>query len=231
LIEIALQSINTSKGAAMPTSQIDDFIDKLDKWQTEAKRLRETLLSTELVETQKWNQPCYMFENKNIVIIGVFKEYITLSFFKGFLMDDPLGILEAHGENSQSSKSIKFHTLEEIESMDKDILTYINNAIEVEKKGLKVTYKGVDADEVPTELEELFVEMPELKSAFEALTPGRQKAYLIHFSQPKQSKTKVARIEKCMDRIMEGKGLNDCICGLSKRMPSCHGSHKQQNRQ
>lgn len=207
-------------------SQVESFYNDAKKWGAELAKLREITLSTNLHEDYKWKQACYTYENANVLIVSPFKEYCALNFFKGALLNDSEGILVAPGENSQSARQIRFTSLDEIIEMEPIIIKYIHNAIEVEKSGLKIEMKKIEDYSIPQELEDMFVEIPELKTAFEALTPGRQRAYLLHFSQPKQPQTRVSRIQKAMDRIFDGKGMNDCICGLSKKMPGCDGSHK-----
>ncbi|TCN22710.1 DUF1801 domain-containing protein [Mesobacillus foraminis] len=206
--------------------KVDEFLSNAKEWKEEYKKLREIVLDCELTEDFKWMHPCYTFGNKNIVLIHGFKEYCALLFHKGALLQDPRGILIQQTENVQSARQIRFTNVEEIAEMENILKAYILEAIEVEKAGLKVNVKKDIEFTIPEELQTKFDEIPALKTAFEALTPGRQRAYIYHFSQPKQSKTRVARIEKCMQRILNGKGLNDCTCGHSQKMPSCDGSHK-----
>ena len=206
--------------------KVDEYFEKLQKWQLELQTLREILNDCMLTETYKWKHPCYTYRNNNIVIIGGFKEYCTINFFKGVLLKDSEKILTKQGENSQSSRIIPFTNVKDIKRLTPIIKSYIFEAIEIEKAGLTVQTKSVNDYEIPEELTQKFTENIDFKNAFRALTPGRQKGYLLYFSQPKQSKTKISRIEKYLNRILEGKGLNDCICGLSKRMPNCDGSHK-----
>lgn len=207
-------------------SKVDLYINKLKNWREETEQLRRIILDCGLTEEFKWRVPCYTFNNNNVVIIGVFKEYCTLSFFKGVLLKDTNGILVAPGENSQSVRMIKFTAVQEIVKMETIIKPYIYEAIEVERAGLKVEFNEKTELKFSEELITKFDKNPALKNAFEALTPGRQRAYNLYFSAPKQSKTRESRIEKYMQRILDGKGINDCVCGLSKRMPSCDGSHK-----
>ncbi|WP_069187729.1 DUF1801 domain-containing protein [Alkalihalobacillus pseudalcaliphilus] len=208
--------------------KVDQFLQEsteAQKWQKEYIKLREIILSCNVQEEYKWMHPCYTFNQKNIVLIHGFKDYCALLFHKGELLKDPKKILIQQTENVHGARQIRFNNLEQILGLEETIQAYINEAIEVEKAGLVVKKKTREI-EIPEELIIQFTEMPELKVAFEALTPGRQRAYLLHFSQPKQSKTKAARIEKSLSRIFAGKGLTDCICGLSKRYPNCDGSHK-----
>ncbi len=189
--------------------KVDWFFDKETQWQDAYKQLRTIILDCELVEELKWGQPCYTHEGRNIVLMHGFNEYCALLFPKGVLMDDPKGILIQQTENVQSARQVRFTSLQEIRNLESTLKSYIHNAIEVEKSGAKVEFKETKEFFMSEELKEKFDEMPELKQAFEALTPGRQRGYLLHFSAPKQSKTREARIEKCVPQILEGKGLND----------------------
>ena len=206
---------------------VDNFLSNLDKWQDELKRLRELILDCGLTEDFKWMHPCYTFNGKNIVLIHGFKDYCAILFYKGALLKDPKNILMRQTENTQSARQIRFTNVSEIQYLESTIRDYVLEAIEIEKVGLKVKMKKTSDYEVPRELDQKFTESPRLKKAFKNLTPGRQKGYLLHFSQPLQAKTRISRIEKNTERILNGKGLNDCVCGLSKRMPNCDGSHKQ----
>ncbi|WP_312094359.1 DUF1801 domain-containing protein [Niallia sp.] len=207
--------------------KVEEFLSKDSQWKEEYIKLRQIVLECEeLTEEFKWMHPCYTIKNKNIVLIHGFKEYCALLFHKGALLKDPQGILIQQTENVQAARQIRFTGLKEIVKLEPVIKEYIIEAIEVEKSGLEVKVKEHKEYIIPEELHTKFDEIPALKTAFEALTPGRQRAYIFHFSQPKQSKTRIARIEKAMERILNGKGLNDCICGLSQKMPNCDGSHK-----
>jgi uncharacterized protein YdeI (YjbR/CyaY-like superfamily) len=206
--------------------KVDDFINNAQKWQPEIKQLRILLLDCGLTEEFKWRNPCYTFQGNNIVIIGSFKEYCTLSFFKGTLLQDSNGILNKPGENSQAVRFFKFTNLQEIIEQQSIMKAYIYEAIEIEKAGLKVIFKSNKELELVEELQVALDKNPALKTAFQALTPGRQRAYNLHFSEAKQSKTRETLIEKYSQRILNGKGINDCTCGLSKKMPNCDGSHK-----
>jgi uncharacterized protein YdeI (YjbR/CyaY-like superfamily) len=189
--------------------KVDEFISKSPKWQEELERLRSIVLASGLTEELKWRQPCYSFQGSNIAILGGFKEYCALSFFKGALLKDPQSVLDAPGENTQSARLIRFTSVEEVAAMEPIVKAYIEEAIEVETAGLKVDFKETSEYSMPEELRTKFGENPAFKAAFEALTPGRQRGYLLHFSQPKQSKTREARIEKNIQRILDGKGLQD----------------------
>ena len=181
---------------------------KVHTWPEELKHLRRIVLECGLNEAYKWSQPCYTYQGSNILIVTAFKEFAALAFFKGSLLTDPKGILVAPGENSQAARQVRFTSSKDILEKESILKTYIFEAIEIEKAGLKVNFK-MDLDPIPHELQSKFDESPDFKTAFEALTKGRQRGYILHFSQPKQSKTRESRIEKCMDRIINGKGLND----------------------
>lgn len=189
--------------------KVDSFIGRAKQWQEEYKKLRSIALDSGLTEELKWGVPCYTLGKNNVVLIHGFKEYCALLFFKGALVSDPHGILIRQTENVQSSRQIRFSSLREITELEPVLRAYIKEAIEVEKAGLKVEFKETREFGMPDELRQKFDEVPALKTAFEALTPGRQRAYLLYFSSPKQAKTREARVEKSMERIMAGKGLND----------------------
>lgn len=205
--------------------EVDQYISKVKKWQEEIEKLRAIVLDCQLTEELKWRVPCYTYKNGNVVLINSFKDFCALGFFKGTLLSDTNNVLIKQGENTQSARIIRFTSVNEIIEIEAIIKTYIYEAIEVEKAGLKVETNNKEL-EFPEELLTKFNENPEFKTAFEALTPGRQRAYNLFFSDSKQSKTREARIEKYTQRILNGKGINDCICGLSKKMPGCDGSHK-----
>ncbi|MBU5347285.1 YdeI/OmpD-associated family protein [Paenibacillus lautus] len=190
-------------------SKIDPYFNKLKKWKEEFKLLREIALDCGLTEDFKWMHPCYTLDDKNIVLIHGFKDYCALLFHKGALLKDPHGILIQQTANVQAARQIRFTNVQEIDEMQLILKTYIDEAIEVEKAGLQVNYKKNTEYTIPEELESKFVDMPDLKAAFEALTPGRQRAYILHFSTPKQSKTRESRVEKYIRHILDGKGLND----------------------
>jgi len=190
--------------------KVDQHLSKAQKWQEELVKLRMIVLECPLLsEELKWGVPCYTFEKSNIVLIHSFKEYCALLFFKGALVNDPNGILIRQSENVQSARQIRFTSLQEILELETILKAYILEAIEVEKAGLKVVFKKHTELLFPEEFQHKLNEIPELKTAFEALTPGRQRAYNLYFSDPKQSKTREARVEKCIPQILDGKGLND----------------------
>ncbi len=207
-------------------SKVDDYLAKISSWQEELAQLRKILLDCGLTEEFKWGVPCYMFQKSNVVLLGSFKEYCVISFVKGALLNDADGILIQQTENSQAVRIIRFTNIREIIALKTSLKAYIFEAIEVEKAGLKVPYEKSKNLVLAQELEDKLAESPALKTAFEALTPGRQRAYNIYFSAPKQTRSRESRIEKYRQRILDGKGINDCVCGFSKRMPSCDGSHK-----
>jgi uncharacterized protein YdeI (YjbR/CyaY-like superfamily) len=189
--------------------KVDAFIGKAKKWQEELKKLRAILLDSELTEEFKWDQPCYTFQGKNVAILHGLKESCAFAFFKGALLKDVHGVLTAPGKNTQSGRWIKFTSLGEIAEMKSVLKAYVREAIEVEKSGLKVKLRKASDLKIPEELQTMLDEFPALKTAFEALTPGRQRAYIYHFSAPKQSKTRESRVLKYMPQILKGKGLLD----------------------
>ena len=189
--------------------RVDKFLSKAKQWREEYEQLRTIVLDCGLTEDYKWMHPCYTFDDKNIVLIHGFKEYCALLFHKGALLQDPNGILIQQTENVQAARQIRFTNVQQIVEMEAVLKAYIQNAIEVEKAGLEVELKKKEDYLIPEELQTKFAELPGLKTAFKALTPGRQNAYIYHFSQAKQSKTRVSRIEKFIPQILEGKGLND----------------------
>jgi uncharacterized protein YdeI (YjbR/CyaY-like superfamily) len=189
--------------------QVDFFFGKAQMWKEEFKKLRMIILDCGLTEELKWGCPCYTLQRRNIVLIHGFKEYCALLFFKGALLNDANGILIQQTKNVQAARQIRFTNVREIVKMRAILKSYIHEAIEVEKAGLKVNLKKTAEFKIPEEFQKKLDEVPALKAAFEALTPGRQRAYILYFSAPKQSKTRESRVEKCMDQILDGIGLND----------------------
>lgn len=189
--------------------KVDFYFDKEKKWQKEIEQLRIIVLDCGLTEELKWGCPCYTFETSNIVLIHVFKDYCALLFFKGTLLNDPAHILIQQTPNVQSARQLRFTNVREITTKELIIKSYIYEAIEVEKAGLQVKLKKTSDFKILEEFQNKLNKNPALKKAFEALTPGRQRAYIFHFSQPKQSKTREARVEKYIPQILAGKGLND----------------------
>ena len=189
--------------------KVDWYFSKTEKWQEELERLRIIVLDCGLTEELKWGVPCYTFQETNIVLIHVFKEYCALLFFKGVLLNDINGILIQQTENTQATRQIRFTSIREIVEMETILKTYIYEAIEVERAGLEVNFKKTTEFIIPEEFQNKLNEIPALKTAFEALSSGRQRGYLLYFSAPRQAKTRESRIEKCMPQILNGKGLND----------------------
>ena len=194
--------------------KVDFYFNKSTKWQEEIRELRKIILDPKatghhLTEVLKWGCPCYTYEKSNIILIHTFKEYCAVLFFKGALLKDPHGILIQQTENVQVARQVRFTDVGEITGMEAILGAYIFEAVEVEKAGLKVELKKTTAYTIPGEFQKKLKDTPTLKKAFYALTPGRQRAYLLHFSQPKQSKTRESRIEKSIPQILNGKGLND----------------------
>jgi uncharacterized protein YdeI (YjbR/CyaY-like superfamily) len=189
--------------------KVDVYISEAKKWREEFEKLRMIILDCQLTEEFKWGKPCYTFQESNIVLIHGFKEYCAVLFFNGALLNDPNSILITQTENVQAARQIRFTNVREIVEMETILKAYIYEAIEVEKAGLKVDFKKTTEYIIPEEFQNKLDEIPALKTAFEALTPGRQRAYILYFSAPKQSKTRESRIEKYMPQILNGKGLND----------------------
>ena len=190
--------------------KVDVFLSKAKKWRKEFEKLRKIILDCQqLTEELKWGKPCYTFQKNNVVLIHGFKEYCALLFIKGALLKDANGILIKQTENTQAARQIRFTNVREIVALGPILKVYINDAIEVEKAGLRVNFKKTEEFIIPEEFQNKLDEIPALKTAFESLTPGRQRGYILYFSAPKQSKTRDSRIEKCMQKILNGKGLND----------------------
>lgn len=189
--------------------KVDAYLSRAKKWREEMGKLRSVLLDFPLDEELKWGKPCYAFQESNIVIIQPFKDYCALMFCKGALLKDAKGILVKPGENTQAGRQLRFANLREIVRMEPILKAYVQEAIAAEKAGLKVEFKAITELVYPEEFQKELDENPALKAAFEALTPGRQRAYNMYFSAPKQSKTRVSRIEKWTRPILNGKGLND----------------------
>lgn len=182
---------------------------KVHNWTEELETLREIVLECGLTEELKWGVPCYTFAGNNVAIVSAFKEFCSISFFKGSLLKDEAGILVKQGENSQAARLVKFTAVSQILKVESSLKNYVKEAVEIEKAGLKVAYKDVSEYEIPEELQRKLNDNEAFKNAFNTLTPGRQKGYILHFSQAKQPATREARIEKAMPRIFLGKGLND----------------------
>jgi uncharacterized protein YdeI (YjbR/CyaY-like superfamily) len=189
--------------------EVDFYFTKAKNWQKEFEQLRKIILDCGLTETLKWGQPCYLFEKSNIVLIHGFKEYCALLFFKGALLSDAKNILVQQTENVQAARQVRFTNVQQIIKLAPALKSFIYQAIEVEKAGLKVALKKTTEYSIPEEFQKQLDKKAALKKAFAALTPGRQRGYLLHFSAAKQSKTRESRIEKCIPEILKGKGLND----------------------
>jgi len=188
--------------------QVDVYLSKATKWREEFVRLRKITRRREVSEEVKWGKPVYTFQESNILILQGFKEYCALMFCKGALLKDAHGLLKKPGESTQAARQIRFTNVREIAELEPVLTAYIREAMEAEMAGLKVEFKK-NPEPVPEELQKQLEANPDLKAAFEGLTPGRQRAYILHFSAPKQSKTRESRVEKCMPHILKGKGLND----------------------
>ncbi len=182
---------------------------KVHTWPDELRELRRIALGSGLTEELKWGVPCYTFKNKNVAIVSALKDFASLSFFKGVLLKDPYKLLVAPGKNTQSDRIIKFTDVNTILDLEQVLQEYIREAIEVEKKGLKAEFKKPNDLDVPEEFQQVLDANSDVKAAFEALTPGRQRGYILHFTQPKQSATRESRIEKCLPKILDGKGFHD----------------------
>ncbi|CAA9202609.1 hypothetical protein FLA105534_04165 [Flavobacterium bizetiae] len=189
--------------------KVDFYFDEAKKWQKEQEELRQIVLDCQLTEELKWGSPCYTFQNTNVVLIHAFKDYCAFLFFKGALLSDTDNLLIRQSENVQAGRQIRFTNLQEILDLKLILKTYIYQAIEVEKAGLKVQLKKTKEFEIAEEFQKKLDEDSKLATAFKALTPGRQRAYLMYFSSAKQSKTRESRVEKCIDQILDGKGLDD----------------------
>ena len=189
--------------------KVDFYFSEAEKWRDELAKLRTIVLDSPLTEELKWGVPCYTFQKSNILLIHVFKEYCALLFVKGALLKDPAGVLIQQTENVQAARQVRFTNIQEIVELEPTLKAYINEAIQVEVSGLKVNYKKAEEFSIPDEFLSKLEDNPDLETAFYALTPGRQRAYLLYFSAPKQSKTRKARVEKFMAQILAGKRLND----------------------
>jgi uncharacterized protein YdeI (YjbR/CyaY-like superfamily) len=189
--------------------KVDAYLKRQKKWRAEFEKLRETLLESGLTEDLKWGHPCYTLDDKNVVLMHGFKEYCAVLFHKGSLLKDPKGVLVQQTKNVQAARQIRFTSVQEVVKLQKTLSAYVSEAIEVERAGLKVPFKKTEEYELPEEFESKLAANAKLKTAFGALTPGRQRAYIFHFSQPKLSKTRVARVKENIPRILKGLGLDD----------------------
>lgn len=207
-------------------AEVESLIQGLETWKEEVQQLREFVLDCGLEEEFKWRQPCYSFHGKNVLIIGRFKEHVTVSFFKGVLLKDDAGVLVSPGENSQSVKYLIFKSLKAIIESERLIKDYVFEAIEIEKSGAVIEKKKSENFDFPDELNDAFKSDKKFEEAFTNLTTGRQRGYVLFITGSKNSSTRKNRIEKYKDRILRGFGIHDCVCGHSKRYPTCDGSHK-----
>ncbi len=211
----------------MSTPEIEDFYAGLDAWRNEAAALRAIVLDVGFDETWKWRQPCYVHADTNIVMVAPFKEHCDLAFFAGVLLTDPDGLLTVPGKDSQSARQFRFTSLLEIQRHDAAIRRFLGEAKRHAEAGTKVEFAAKDELELPDELVERFDDVEGLEHAFHALTPGRQRGFVLHIGGAKQPTTRAKRVESHLDRILAGKGIHDCICGKSSRMPRCDGSHSR----
>lgn len=219
---------NGTKSNLIMNQLVNHFIAELKQWQQEVQLLRELLLNCGLDEAYKWKQPCYTLNGKNVCMIANFKDYCAVSFFKGSLLQDHHKVLQQPGKNSNAGRLMKFTSVDGITNQEAILKDLIFQAIEVEKAGLNVEKPKPElvlAEELLSKMDE----NPELKEAFNKLTSGKQRGYNIYFTGAKQSKSRMNRVEKYIPRIMRGLGIHDCVCGHSKRMPRCDGSHKFHN--
>ncbi len=189
--------------------KVDAFLKRQNRWRAELEKLREILLASGLTEELKWGHPCYVLDGKNVALIHGFKEYCAILFHKGALLKDPKGVLIQQTKNVQAARQIRFTSVQEVTRLEKTVKAYVREAIAVERAGLKVPLKKTEDFELPREFASKLAANAKLKAAFGALTPGRQRAYIFHFSQPKLAKTRAARVEKHVPRILEGLGLDD----------------------
>lgn len=207
-------------------TNLDNYFEEQKVRKEELNRLRSIVLTADLKEELKWNAPCYTFKNKNVCMIFNFKNSFGISFFKGSFINDSYEILEKPGDNTQNVRMIKLSEIKDLDKKKSAIINYINQAIELEKIGVKIVKTAEAKFEFIEELEIAFAKNPKLKVSFESLTPGRQRAYHMFFASAKHSETRFSRINKFTNQIIDGKGMMDCTCGLSKKMPQCDGSHK-----
>jgi uncharacterized protein YdeI (YjbR/CyaY-like superfamily) len=205
---------------------IDAYIRKLKNWKQEVVLLRKIVLACGLTEVCKWKHPCYTWKDKNILMLGDFKQHCSIMFFNGAALTDPNTLLEKGGEHTQSGRIFKFTSVAAIKKYKKTIEAFIKEAIQLQKDNKLPIKKAAPTIPYPPELKTAFKQHPAFQNAFEKLTPGRQRDYLILFTGSASSETRLGRIERNKQRIMDGFGRNDCTCGLSKRMPQCDGSHK-----
>ena len=205
--------------------KVDAFFIELDRWGDEARALREIVDTCGLEVAWKWKQPCYVHGGTNVLMIAPFAKYCALAFFAGALLDDPDGVLVAPGKDSQSARQLRFTAVEEVTAQRERIVGFIEAAKRNVDEGTKVEFTAKDELELPVELVERFADVDGLETAFHALTPGRQRGFVLHISGAKKAATRSSRVEGHMERILAGKGIHDCVCGKSAKMPRCDGSH------
>jgi uncharacterized protein YdeI (YjbR/CyaY-like superfamily) len=206
---IAESSYAAGRGRSRMNPKVDAFLKRQDKWRPEFEKLRDILLGSGLTEDLKWGQPCYALDGKNVALIHGFKEYCAILFHKGALLQDPKGVLIQQTKNVQAARQIRFTSVQEVTRLAKTVKDYVREAIEIERAGRKVEFKKTEDIERPEEFESRLAANAKLRAAFAALTPGRQRAYIFHFSQPKLSTTRAARVDKHIPRILDGLGLDD----------------------
>jgi uncharacterized protein YdeI (YjbR/CyaY-like superfamily) len=212
----------------MTDPNVDAYLKSAPRWHAEMALLRRILLSCGLQETWKWRQPCYMCEGKNLIILGSFKDSCVISFLMGSLLSDPAGLLEKPGEHTQTGRFLRFTSLQQIQELEALILSYVVESMENLKSEKKPAQSAnADSIPIPDELTAVFEADDEYRQAFFSLTSGRQRAYLMHFTATKVSDTRITRIDRLRSRIMAGKGMTDCICGLTRKKPGCDGSHRE----
>lgn len=207
-------------------TKIDAYISGLKTWKAEIEALRRILLSCGLQEEFKWRQPCYTSQGKNLIILGCFKDSCAISFLNGNLLKDPAGILQRPGEHTQAGRVVRFRSLEEITPLRVTLKEYVMEAVVCNESSAEAAKTQTSVIESSFELQAEFSKDPAFRKAFQSLTPGRQRAYHMHFNASSNTETRIRRIGNYKQRILQGKGINDCVCGLSKRMPSCDGSHR-----
>lgn len=210
----------------MTNPQVDAFIEESPHWRPEMETLRTIVLDCGLTEEFKWRAPCYTVGKGNVAAIGPLKDCCSLSFFKGALLKDPRGLLQKPGRNTRAARLFRFTSVPEIVELEPVLKSYLQEAVEIEEAGLKVDFARDRDLDIPPELQEAFDDHPALQTAFEALTPGRQRGYILHFTGSKNPATRRTRIERYTEKILDGKGFHDCTCGHSRKLPRCDGSHK-----
>lgn len=219
--------VGTAQSYSPCVTEVDNFFDELDLWADECRALRSSVLAAGLIETWKWKQPCYTHLGKNVAMISPFKNYASLSFFQGVLLADEGKVLSSPGKDSQSARQWRFGSVEEIQDHAALIGAYIAEAMGHVDAGTKVAFPAKEKLAFPDELIDKFQSVTGLEEAFLSLTPGRQRGYVLFIEGAKQSATRAGRVDKHIERILAGKGIHDCYCGKSERMPRCDGSHAQ----